>query len=191
MKKFAFALLAMATALAITPSALGDSISGQIGINGSSDKWTVSQVSFSNKSPSNATVAGSPATGGSLASLIGDTVTFPTNPLVFSTADGKEMFSVEGGLATLTINTLVVDYDTALALILNGTGTLTETGYAPTAATWSLSSTKTGGTTFGIDATTPTVPEPSSLLLLGTGLLGLAVVVFRKAAKSSGLVLHS
>jgi hypothetical protein len=33
-------------------------------------------------------------------------------------------------------------------------------------------------------------PEPSSLLLLGTGLLGLAVVVFRKA-KSSGLVLHT
>jgi PEP-CTERM motif len=33
-------------------------------------------------------------------------------------------------------------------------------------------------------------PEPSSLFLLGTGLLGLAIVVFRKA-KSSGLVLHS
>jgi hypothetical protein len=33
-------------------------------------------------------------------------------------------------------------------------------------------------------------PEPSSMLLLGTGLLGLALVVFRKA-KASGLVLHS
>jgi len=38
-------------------------------------------------------------------------------------------------------------------------------------------------------AETP-IPEPTSLLLLGAGLLGLAVVLFRKQ-KASGLVLHS
>jgi hypothetical protein len=33
------------------------------------------------------------------------------------------------------------------------------------------------------------VPEPSSLFLLGTGLLGLAIVLFRKA-KTSRMVLN-
>jgi hypothetical protein len=40
------------------------------------------------------------------------------------------------------------------------------------------------------DVTSSATPEPSSLLLMGTGLLGLAFALFRKN-KSAGLVLHS
>jgi hypothetical protein len=75
-------------------------------------------------------------------------------------------------------------------LNLSGTGLLTETGYDPTLATFSLTSTTTGTTSFTVDATTATAPEPGSLVLLGTGLLGLAFVVFWKN-KPSVVVLHS
>jgi hypothetical protein len=187
MKKFALALLAVATAVAIAPAAWAGPITGTIGINGSNDTWTLTQIKFA-PSPV-AVVAGSPTTSGSLAAVIGDDVTFNTNPLIFASADGKEMFSSSDGV-TFTITGITVDFDNGVALVLNGTGVLTETGFAATDATWSLSTTKSGSTTFGIDATTPSTPEPNSLILLGTGLFGLAFVVFRKA-RTSGLVLHS
>jgi len=188
MRKFGFALFAMATALAIAPAVLADSISGSIAIGeslSSSDTWSLTGVTFIGTGQVHQAT-------GTLASLLGDSAQL--NSFTFapaSAANGVELFNVGSGLSTFTIESIVVDFNGSLNgtpfLNLSGTGLLTEIGYDNTPADFSLTSTTTGTTSFTVDATT--TPEPSSLLLLGTGLLGLAFIVFRKT-RPSGLVLH-
>jgi len=193
MKKYSIGLVAFAAAAVFTTSASAASITGVIAINGSNDTWSGTQIAF-DSTVGNATVAPAPATNGSLAAAIGNDVTFTTNPLVFATAVGDEMFDAGDGI-TLTISSLTKVFDNSTFLDIDGFGVLTETGYDPTIVGWSLSSTRTSGsTTFGLDAgpgVLVTTPEPSSLLLLGSGLFGLAFFAFRKAKSSGSLVLQS
>lgn len=180
MKKFAFAILAMATALAIAPSASASPITGSIAIDGatgSTDSWNSTSISF--------TGAGEvqQATG-TLSSLIGQTVVLTSFTFVpASDASGVMLFDVASGAATFTMESVSVVSNSSTFLNLAGAGWLTETGYDNTWASFSLTSTNTGTISYTIDATT--VPEPSSLLLLGTGLLGLAFLVFRKSTAKS------
>ena len=194
MRKTSISLIAMAAALAVAPIALADSISGTLGIGGS-DTLTSTSISFSGtgtvfEGNGSFTGASGPAT---------------MTSFTFADSNGVELFDVTSGTGapiTFTIDGSVTVIPVGTGDLITGSGLLTESGFASTEGTFELFSGTTSeggdlsGTTFQVTAggtsapTGPVVPEPSSLVFLGTGLFALALFAFRKA-RPSGLILNS
>lgn len=103
---------------------------------------------------------------------------FSTTPIVLFQLNNSGNFSFD--LLTMSFTQSLNQLD------ILGTGTLHLAGFLDTPGTFFFSNQGTGTGTFtfsATDAAVPAVPEPGSLVLLGTGLLGFAAVVRRRARR--------
>jgi len=194
-KKFSLALLALATALAITPMARADSttfdftaVTPNVGLYGSG------------------TLVGTPDT------TTAGAYDITSGTATFNGVSANLVATSSPGVMTdnpVTVDNTYFAYDNIIPLDATGglffqlsTGSLLEFWSIGNADyynelvdnggsyTWLFNNEQTSPYGDPVNFTATATPEPSSLLFMGTGLLGLAVVLFRKN-KPSSVVLHS
>lgn len=172
-----FKTLALLAALAFGSFAAANAtpINGSLGITGANDNWNTNTIHFTQGATINA-VSG---TFGS--SLVGTTAfmyDFGYLPADFGGVT-YTLFSANDGIH-LDVSSVTSGYVDNLGLHMAGVGTFFENGFDPTPGTFTLNSSNSGVVTFQVTASASPVPEPASLALFGTGLLGIVGIARRK-----------